>query len=101
MQCPRCQQQNPASQKRCGDCGMPLRRLDGSVHTESALYPGMQQSLNEALAREIAMAEILNVINWPPRRNKTRLPAIGIVTPFSFPAPDRPDEVRTLNWLAG
>ena len=66
MKCPRCQYQNPPAQNFCGDCGMPLPRVDGSVQTQSGSYPDVQQSLNEALARETATAEILRVIGSSP-----------------------------------
>jgi predicted amidophosphoribosyltransferase len=53
MQCPLCQQENPASQKFCGECGTPLKS------TSEAGRPGasdaeLQRALTEALEQVAA-----------------------------------------------
>jgi two-component system, NtrC family, sensor kinase len=65
MQCPRCQHQNPAATDFCGKCGTPLQRPDGSPQLAPS-YADLQRSLTEALERETATNEILQVISGSP-----------------------------------
>jgi len=65
MKCSRCQHENPASQKFCGECGTPLhQRLEGSAHPAPS-YADLQReaersarALNEALEQQTATSEI-------------------------------------------
>jgi hypothetical protein len=64
MKCPRCEQENPAGQKYCGECGTSLRRTDerGSLGVSSA---DLERALSEALEQQTATSEILRVISSP------------------------------------
>jgi hypothetical protein len=62
MQCPSCQQDNPAKQKFCGECGTPLPRPDSRA-LPARPYADVQDSLSEALEQQAATAEILRVIS--------------------------------------
>jgi two-component system, NtrC family, sensor kinase len=65
MKCPRCQQDNPSHAKFCLGCGTPF----GAISTSSspaASYHEQQRALNEALTRESATSEILQVIRSSP-----------------------------------
>jgi signal transduction histidine kinase len=65
MQCPRCQHENPADQKFCGDCGTSLRATsEGSLR--GASYAELQRELSEAREQQTATAEILHVISSSP-----------------------------------
>ena len=65
MQCPRCQHENPAGQKFCGECGTSLQRLQGSARPALS-YADVQRSLAEALEQQTATSEILRVISSSP-----------------------------------
>ncbi len=65
MNCPRCQQENPAGQRFCGDCGTPLQLPGATAHLATS-YGDIQQFLTEARARESAIGEILRVIGSSP-----------------------------------
>ncbi len=65
MQCPRCQHENPTSQKFCGECGTPLQRLEASAQPAPS-YAHVQRSLTEALEQQAATSEILRVISSSP-----------------------------------
>ena len=65
MKCPRCQQDNPAEQKFCGDCGTPLAgasqaRPYADLKDENE---GLRRSLTESLEQQTATSEILRVIS--------------------------------------
>src|SRR5262245_27441799 len=65
MRCPRCQHENPAGQRFCGDCGTPLQ-LPGATAHRATSYADIQEFLTEARARESAIGEILRVIGSSP-----------------------------------
>jgi signal transduction histidine kinase len=65
MKCPRCQQDNPAEQKFCGDCGTPLAgasqaRPYADLKDENE---GLRRSLTESREQQTATSEILRVIS--------------------------------------
>src|SRR5262245_11623836 len=64
MRCSRCQQENPAGVKFCGECGTPFQRLVESIQPPS--YADVQRSLTEALEQQTATSEILRVISNSP-----------------------------------
>ena len=65
MRCPRCPHENPAGQKFCGDCGTPLRQLEGIAQSTSS-YADLERFLTEARDQQMATAEILRVIGTSP-----------------------------------
>ena len=65
MRCSRCQQENPAESKFCGECGTSLQRLEGSAQPAPS-YADVQRSLTEALEQQTATSEILRVISSSP-----------------------------------
>jgi two-component system, NtrC family, sensor kinase len=60
MKCPRCQQNNAAAQKFCGECGASLHRNSANVTPSHA---DIQRALTDALDQQTATAEILRVIS--------------------------------------
>jgi two-component system NtrC family sensor kinase len=62
MQCPRCQHENPAGQKYCGECGTPLQHLEENVQPATS-YAELQHSVTESLEQQTATAEILKAIS--------------------------------------
>jgi signal transduction histidine kinase len=62
MKCRRCQQDNATKQKFCGECGTPLRAV-GSTGVPERSYADVTSALSEALEKETATAEILQVIS--------------------------------------
>jgi GAF domain-containing protein len=65
MQCPRCPQDNPSHAVFCLKCGIPLQGPDGSPQPAPS-YADLQRSLTEALERETATSEILQIISSSP-----------------------------------
>jgi hypothetical protein len=81
MNCPRCQQENPASQKFCGQCGSPLVAGGGAPYADvQAEIERQRHSLAEAAEQQAATAEILNVISSSPNDVQPVFDAIGRVT---------------------
>jgi GAF domain-containing protein len=62
MKCPRCQQDNPAEQKFCGQCGAPLGAV-GPTGPTAPSYAEVTSALSEALEQQAATADILNAIS--------------------------------------
>src|SRR5216683_2097939 len=65
MQCPRCQYENPTSQKFCGECGTPRIGSSGPRAPEAS-YADVTEALSDALNRETATSEILRIIGTSP-----------------------------------
>jgi len=65
MRCPRCQQENLASQKFCGECGTPLRHTNASG-SPGASFAELERAQTEALGQQTATSEILRVISSSP-----------------------------------
>ena len=65
MQCPRCQHENPPGMRFCGDCGTPLRQLEGIAQSTSS-YADLERFLTEARDQQTATADILRVIGTSP-----------------------------------
>src|SRR5262249_30816194 len=69
MKCPRCQQENPAAQKFCGECGTPLSGAAVPAASDADLRAEIEharRSLAEVLEQQTAAAEILKVISPSP-----------------------------------
>src|SRR5262245_51671078 len=65
MKCPRCQQDNPAPQKFCGECGTPLQHHQADTQAAPS-YADLQHYLSEALEQQTATSDILRVISSSP-----------------------------------
>jgi two-component system, NtrC family, sensor kinase len=65
MNCPRCQQDNPAEQKFCGECGTPLQPVS-HADPPAPSYAEVTSALSEALEQQTVAAEILRVISSSP-----------------------------------
>ena len=68
MKCPRCQQENPAEQNFCGECGTPRTgATQASPHADlREENEKLRRSLTEALEQQMAAAQILRVISNSP-----------------------------------
>jgi hypothetical protein len=68
MKCPRCQQENPAEQNFCGECGTPRTgATQASPHADlREENEKLRRSLTEALEQQMAAAQILRVIPSSP-----------------------------------
>ena len=65
MKCPRCQQENRAGQKFCGDCGNPVGGLvgKGSYAELQAEIERLRCPLDETSEQQTATADILHAMS--------------------------------------
>jgi signal transduction histidine kinase len=93
MKCPRCQHENPESQKFCGECGTSLPRLDGSAHPAPSCAD-VQRSLSEALKqqderldqiraderkiRQVVLNLLSNAIKFTPESGRIEVRAVPV-----------------------
>src|SRR5215472_15538203 len=79
MKCPRCQHEDPAAQKFCGNCGGPLASMVGgrSYAELQADNEELRTSLGEALEQQTANGEILRVISRSPTNIQPVLDAVA------------------------
>jgi two-component system, NtrC family, sensor kinase len=64
MRCPRCQHENAARMKFCGDCGTPLTANPSGPPAPS--YAEITSALTESLEQQTATREVLRVISSSP-----------------------------------
>jgi two-component system, NtrC family, sensor kinase len=69
MQCPRCQQENPAHAKFCLECGTPVTGAAPIAKSYAELkgeIDGLRRSLTEALDQRSATSTVLRVLSGSP-----------------------------------